>query len=503
MKKILSSQNTAELTANKKTIIGESAAQPKLSRLAGLGVYGFDRSEPVILAALITEDPLLLIGPSGTGKTYLLNTLSEALGLNHRHYNASLISFDDLVGFPYPDKDNAGVKFLETPATVWGAQSVLIDEISRCKPEHQNRLFSLIHERRIQGIPLTKLRFRWAAMNPCSSDQGSIEDYAGSEALDPALADRFSLFVQAADWDELTKEERLLIAAPAGEGRVANDGGRLRDEVALWRKEFLSRLEDCPPIISTYVEAAITALSSGGARLSPRRSTLMTRSLFAATIAAGNQSESIFRRILQASLPQQCWGVAIKRETVAAAHRVAWASAQPDSPGIWLHSFMAEKNLARKLAILVEKCDSPDSGTQAVAELLASEAPERAAAFAFVTYPAAVAGKLPIGAEGVNDLGKAAAPFLTAKGDIVWQERKSTMTLKQAFVAAATQGKQTKHPDFVRYAAVLNNLEGGRAERAKQFFNGCLVRKYTVADPEGLEIEINQCVEVLTQRGLI
>ena len=77
------------------------------------------------------------------------------------------------------------------------------------------------------------------------------------------------------------------------------------------------------------------------------------------------------------------------------------------------------------------------------------------------------------------------------------------MTLKQAFVAAATQGKQTKHPDFVRYAAVLNNLEGGRAERAKQFFNGCLAQKYTVADPEGLEIEINQCVEILTQRGLI
>ena len=164
-------------------------------RLAGLGVYGFDSTEPVILAALVTEDPLLLIGPSGTGKTYLLNTLSEVLGLEHRHYNASLISFDDLVGFPYPDKDNAGVKFLQTPATVWGAESVLIDEISRCKPEHQNRLFSLVHERRIQGIPLPKLRFRWAAMNPCSSEQSGTEDYAGSEALDPALADRFALFV--------------------------------------------------------------------------------------------------------------------------------------------------------------------------------------------------------------------------------------------------------------------------------------------------------------------
>ena len=71
--------------------------------LSALGVYGFGAIEPVILAALVTEDPLLLIGASGTGKTYLLNSLSEALNLDHRHYNASLISFDDLVGFPYPD----------------------------------------------------------------------------------------------------------------------------------------------------------------------------------------------------------------------------------------------------------------------------------------------------------------------------------------------------------------------------------------------------------------
>ena len=98
--------------------------------LAELGVYGFDRHETTILAALVTEDPLLLVGRSGTGKTFLLNTLSEALGLEHRHYNASLISFDDLVGFPYPDEAHATVRFLETPATVWGAESVLIDEIS-------------------------------------------------------------------------------------------------------------------------------------------------------------------------------------------------------------------------------------------------------------------------------------------------------------------------------------------------------------------------------------
>ena len=48
---------------------------------------------------------------------------------------------------------------------------MLVDEISRCKPERQHRLFSLVHKRKIQGLALTKLRYRWAAMNPCTADQ--------------------------------------------------------------------------------------------------------------------------------------------------------------------------------------------------------------------------------------------------------------------------------------------------------------------------------------------
>src|SRR5210317_2076119 len=97
------------------------------SLLNTIGVYGYDEVEPVILAALVTEDPLLLIGRAGTGKTFLLNSLSEALGLEHRHYNASLIAFDDLVGFPYPANDGESIRYIETPATIWQAESVLID----------------------------------------------------------------------------------------------------------------------------------------------------------------------------------------------------------------------------------------------------------------------------------------------------------------------------------------------------------------------------------------
>lgn len=199
---------------------------------ARLGVYGFEPQTPAILAALVTGDPLLLIGKSGTGKTYLLNSISEALGLEHRHYNASLISFDDLVGFPYPDEARTEIRLLETPATIWGAESVLVDEISRCKPEHQNRLFSLVHERRIQSIALESLRYRWAAMNPCSMDQDSGADYLGSEPLDLALADRFGIIVEVGDWDALSEDDRRRVVDPAGEGALADDAGELRCQLA-------------------------------------------------------------------------------------------------------------------------------------------------------------------------------------------------------------------------------------------------------------------------------
>jgi MoxR-like ATPase len=457
------------------------------SYLAALDVFGFDRVEPAILAALVTEDPLLLIGRSGTGKTYLLNSLSEALGLEHRHYNASLVSFDDLVGFPYPDEGNGGIKFLETPATVWGAESVLIDEISRCKPEHQNRLFSLVHERRVQGIAIPRLRFRWAAMNPCGSDQDGTESYTGSEPLDPALADRFALFVWAVDWNDLSEENRLRVADPSGEGKLADDGGQLRTQLESWRREFTEQLPQCPRFVLEYTAAVVSALNGADIRVSPRRARLLARSLLAATIVHGRSTPALYRLILKCSLPQVAWGVEIDSHVVAAAHRAAWDQASA-SDGAWVHAFLAERSLPRKLELLLEQCQDPDQGTQAISQFVAAESPERAAALCFALYPAAVMGKLPIGAEGVNDLGKIAGEVMKVKGSVSWQVHRND--------------PDTPHPDIESYARILARRRRGRRERAKQLFDWCLVNKVRPEDPAGLEMQLNACVQLLKKRGL-
>jgi MoxR-like ATPase len=458
-------------------------------RLAGLGVYGFDRIEPVILAALVTEDPLLLIGRSGTGKTFLLNSLSETLGLEHRHYNASLISFDDLVGFPYPDEEKAAVRFLETPATVWNAESVLIDEISRCKPEHQNRLFSLVHERRIQGMALARLRFRWAAMNPCSPDQRAgegEESYLGSEPLDPALADRFALIVPVGDWDALSPTERLKVADPAGEGARSGDGGQLRRELEGWRAAFLERAESCPTEVVHYATAAVSAFLEAGVRLSPRRSRLLCRSLLAASVVCGGVEETLFRNVLECSLPQRAWGEEPAKEVVAAAHRLAWDSAMLIGRKKWVHDFHLENNLARKAALLFDCCPDADTASMAVAQALSREKKERAAAFAFTLYPAAIAGHLKIGAEGVQDLARLAGEVLSISTEISWQERISD--------------KNTSHPELVRIQRLLDGLEGARQERARQLLYWCVANKIVPASPEQLEADLQACVEAVRER---
>ncbi len=455
--------------------------------LPALGVWGFDAQEPVILAALVTEDPLLLIGPSGTGKTYLLNTLSEALGLEHRHYNASLISFDDLVGFPFPEAETGAVKFLETPATVWGAESVLIDEISRCKPEHQNRLFSLVHERRLQGIALDKLRYRWAAMNPVSGADQSAEDYTGSEALDPALADRFGLFIHAADWNGLKSTEQRSIADPSGEGRIAEDGGDLAGRLQVWRETFLECLQKCPPWIIDYVTEATSALNEARIRISPRRARLIARSLLAVTVISGRQDESLIRRVLKASLPHIAWGKEPDKQAVAAAHQVAWTVAMR-SPDRWIHQFLAAGALSDKLKVLLQECKDPDIGSQAVAQFLASEDKARAAAFAFALTPAAIAGKLPLTADGVNDLARLGAQMLDLNGELRWQERRN--------------GPSNPHPDLSAYAEITRKRRGARRERASQFLHWCVLNGVRPKHPEQLEQQIEDCVALLRRSKL-
>ena len=73
---------TSTKRATKHSARSRSQPEAKASLFTRLGLHGLDSIEPVVLASLATESPLLLIGVHGSGKSllaieFLLESLAE------------------------------------------------------------------------------------------------------------------------------------------------------------------------------------------------------------------------------------------------------------------------------------------------------------------------------------------------------------------------------------------------------------------------------------------
>ena len=244
-----------------------------------LGLYGWKRAEAVLLAALLSEEPLLLVGAHGCAKSFVLERLAEALGVEFRSYNASLINYDDLVGVPLPDATRTKLEYLSSPESIWDAEVVFIDEISRTRPELQNKLFPIIYERRVQGRPLSRLVYRWAAMNPPPTDEELDEGdalYLGSEPLDAALVDRFPYIMSVPDWDDLTSADQKKVLVDQFAGRHEFPVA-IRELVAEARKRYEELMPELAPRLTPYIVTLVPKLHAAKYDVSTRRATMLMR----------------------------------------------------------------------------------------------------------------------------------------------------------------------------------------------------------------------------------
>lgn len=173
--------------------------------LERIGIYGWnEHDENLLLAGLLTGDPVLLIGTHGTAKTHLATKLSEALGKQFITYDASKALFEDVLGYPDIKKLQEGiVSYIPSKVTLWDKEFVFIDELNRALPEMQNKWLEIIRSRKIMGYD-TNATWVWAAMNPLS--------YAATQALDEALVGRFALFVYPPELLDMTEHDRVKIA---------------------------------------------------------------------------------------------------------------------------------------------------------------------------------------------------------------------------------------------------------------------------------------------------
>ena len=325
----MASKTSKTSKTGKKTAAAGDPSRTKTSTLRQLGIIGLDALEPIILAALATETPLLLIGAHGTAKSLLLSRLCEALGLSWRHYNASLVNYDDLIGYPLPNAAGE-LQFIQTPASVWGAAAVFIDEISRARPDMLNRLFPIVHERKVQGLPLPALRFRWAAMNPpASPDHPDESAYAGSEPLDAALADRFGFVVQVPGWSAMSEHDQLGVIT-AQSGPVPPEAARAVREAMQHIADRLSAVEHAlGGAFAEYVRCVAQHAARLQLPLSGRRATMLYRNLIAVHAACnlakpGVRPEDSSWRALVASLPQVACGVTVDHARLQLAHNAVW-----------------------------------------------------------------------------------------------------------------------------------------------------------------------------------
>ena len=172
--------------------------------LEQLGIYGWNqRDEHLLLASLLTGDPLLLIGNHGCAKTHLGNKIAQALDKKYLVYDASKAMFEDVLGYPNTAKLQEGVmEYVPSPITVWDKEFILIDELSRAEPSMQSKWLDLIRSRTLMGFP-TQVKWVWAAMNPSS--------YSGANLLDEALVGRFATFLYPPDVLKMNEADRVRV----------------------------------------------------------------------------------------------------------------------------------------------------------------------------------------------------------------------------------------------------------------------------------------------------
>ena len=327
-----------------------------------LGIQGLENLDAAILAALATKSTVLLIGPHGSAKTLLARRVAETLDCTFRHYNTSLLNYDDLVGYPIPDAGNRTLNFIQTPGTIWNAEFILFDEISRARPEIQNKVFPIVHEHRVQGIELENLIHCWAAMNPPSDGEDDHDAiYFGSWSLDAALADRFRFILRVQGFNDLPENarEEILLNGDGKKGRLG-----LKAWIKSVRKQLNAADETDRRWAVRYLTAMVPLLEKAELPVSGRRARYLFENILAlqaAERALGEHSDigDVALRTVLTGLPHSASGKTVEHGKILLAHKQAVQDAGADADSIISKIRRIKDPVKRAEVALREKADRP------------------------------------------------------------------------------------------------------------------------------------------------
>jgi len=229
-----------------------AAVHKELARV----VIGQERAVEHLLVAVFGGGHVLLTGMPGLGRTLLVKTLGEALGLEYRRiqFTPDLLP-TDIVGAEVLEKNRDGERrfhFFKGPVF---SNLVLADEINRSPARTQSALLELMQERQItvggQTYRLPKPFVLIATQNTVESE--------GVWPLGEAQADRFMLCIEQFYPDE--DAEGRMLDATTGLQRLKTT--KITDPETVLAMQNLAREVPVVPSVKQFALSIVRASRPG------------------------------------------------------------------------------------------------------------------------------------------------------------------------------------------------------------------------------------------------
>ena len=207
-------------------------------------IVGQDAVVDQIILSIFSGGHALLVGVPGLAKTLMVNTISQALGLQFKRiqFTPDLMP-SDILGSEILD-ENRQFKFLKGPIF---SNIILADEINRTPPKTQAALLEAMQERSVtiagQNYKLDLPYFVLATQNPIEQE--------GTYPLPEAQLDRFMFAIKL---DYPTFQEEVLVVKNTTSNSTENINPLFNSQEIIDFQQLIRRI----PVADNVIEYAVT-----------------------------------------------------------------------------------------------------------------------------------------------------------------------------------------------------------------------------------------------------
>ena len=461
--------------------------------LKNIGVLGFDPLEKVILAALVTEEPILIIGRPGTDKANLLVYISQALGLSFKKVNAAMTSKLEITGMPVVKDNDDKITFISAPYSVWKKQALVFDLLNEAKPICMSVISSILFEKQINGYPMETLQYRWATMENTDLFNSDMTAFKRRNIyLEEELVENFAFIIEAPTWDNFSVEEKLEGFISGFTHPVKELNNELIAFISKLKPLYEEQLLFPKPKLAAYACLVTSLLNEGGVYVSVQRSLQLLRNLVALDLVNEHWNEEENKDKmgdtlllgLTNTLTQKAFHENIPDRLIHAIHRNMMQQLfNEKQENDWIGIFM-KAGLTEKIDMLFDNTVDKDLKSLAFIHFFNHSTITERAMLVFSAQPILHRFDI-LNEEAFNMLTKCFKEILHVDGEIKWLEFTGNME-KGNLVWSNCQ-------------VYLLTLPGGqtskRYKRAYQFFIYLMTHDKLIIDPAFIEEALNACFE--------